>query len=549
MRIHLHGLASLALAASLGFTGAAFSAPGDVEQSIEALSSSSEETQITAIDKLGAAGVDGAAAVAPLTKQLKSSSAMVRAHAAHALGEIGHAAEPAVDALVELVGDSDPMVRRQAIGALQAIHPDRQKVVGLFAKLLSDADPAVRLRVMHAIADAGKPAVPGLAMALKNEKSAFWACLVLREIGPDAAEAAPALTELLPGAPIETRREAILALASMPEAAKASVPAIAKCLDEEHLKLAATFALGRIGTVPAEAQERITANVDSKDPILSLLSRWALARANPNDAALQTEVVERLAKGVASDNAWIRSAAAKALISLHAKPELVIAELHKTLPGVDPANLGDAIHVLASLGPEGIPHLTAALKNPRLRPQIAQILGEMGDKAAPAVPALVKLIDDENPRTEDAAVLALAAIGPAAEAAAPRLAKEVEEGTGKDPHDAALALGKIGPAAKDAAPSLEKTMTSSEDASLRVLSAWALLQIEGKSATAKILPELTKALKAKDPIARKGASQLLGQLGAPAKSAAPALKGLLQDEDPAVRDAAAQALELIDNAK
>ncbi|MCC9607959.1 HEAT repeat domain-containing protein [Blastopirellula sp. JC732] len=540
-------LASIAITASLAFAGTAYCAPSTVEQSIAALSSTDEETQISAISQLGVAG--NTAAVAPLTKQLMSTSPLIRAHAAHALGAIGHDAAPAVDELVKLVGDADPLVRRQAIDALQAIHPDRQKVIGLFATLLSDSDPAVRLRVMHAISDAGKAAVPGLSAALKNEKAAFWACLILREMGPEASEAAPALTALLSEAPIETQREAILALAAMPEAAEKSIPAISKCLDADHLKLASTFALGRIGKIPPEASERVMANVNSPDPLLGLMSRWALARANPTDEPLQKDVVERLAKGVASENGWIRSASAQALISLHAKPDLVIAELHKTLPGADPAILGDAIQVLASLGPEAIPHLTAALKNPQLRQPVAAILGEMGAKAAPAVPALIGLIDDENPRTANAAILAIGKIGPAAKEAVPRLTKALEEGEGQTPHDAALALGQIGPDAKTAEPALTKAMTSSEDVTLRVLSAWALLKIDGKSAAEKILPELTAAIKAKAPLARKGAAELLGQLGAAAKEAAPGLKGLLQDDDAAVRDAAAQALQSIDGEK
>ncbi|PQO44188.1 HEAT repeat domain-containing protein [Blastopirellula marina] len=545
-------MASLALTLSLAFAGTALSAPPAIEPTIEALSSTDEAAQLTAIHKLATLGADGAAAVAPLTDLLKSPSAAVRAHAAYALGKIGEAAAPSADQLVKLVADADPQVRRQAIGALQAIHPDRQKVVGEFVKLLGDSDPSVRMRVMHAISDAGKPAVPGLMLALKNEKSAFWACLILREMGPEASEAAPALTELLGGeTPLETKREALLALGGMPEAAEKSAPAIAKCLDDEHLRLAATFALGRIGVIPMTGQERIAANVDSKDPLLSIMSRWALARVNPQDKELQKSVIEHLAKGVASDNAWVRSAAAQALVALKAEPTVVIAELHKTLPGVDPANLGDAIFVLSSLGPEAIPHLTAALKNPQLRRPVAEILGKMGPEAAPAVGDLVGLVDDENPRVAKAAILALGQIGPAAKAAVPRLTKVLEEGEGSAPYDAALSLGKIGTAAKEASPAIEKVMTSSEEPSLRVLCAWAEMQVDGISAATaeKVLPTLTAGLKAEAPPTRKGAAELLGKLGESAKSAAPELKMLLNDGDSTVRDAAAMSLESIGQEK
>ena len=75
------------------------------------------------------------------------------------------------------------------------IHPGPKVTVPLCVKLLEDSDPGVRMRVLNAIADAGPKAVPGLIYALNNEKAAYWACLVLREIGPAAKDAVPALVE------------------------------------------------------------------------------------------------------------------------------------------------------------------------------------------------------------------------------------------------------------------------------------------------------------------------------------------------------------------
>ena len=122
---------------------------------------------------------------------------MVRAHAAHALGEIGAPARPAVPALVMLVKDSDATVRRQAVHAIMRIHPGPKVTVPLAIKLLEDSDPGVRLRVLNAISEVGAKAVPGLIEALKHEKATYWACLVLRDIGPAAKDAVPALTETL----------------------------------------------------------------------------------------------------------------------------------------------------------------------------------------------------------------------------------------------------------------------------------------------------------------------------------------------------------------
>ena len=58
---------------------------------------------------------------------------------------------------------------------------------------------------------------------LKNDKAAYWACLVLREIGPAAKDAVPALVEKLKDPRPEIRREVILTLAAMDDAAMPAV--------------------------------------------------------------------------------------------------------------------------------------------------------------------------------------------------------------------------------------------------------------------------------------------------------------------------------------
>ena len=93
--------------------------------------------------------------------------------------------------------------------------------------------------------------MPGLIYALKNDKAAYWACLVLREIGPAAKDAVPALVEKLKDPRPEIRREAILTLAAMEDAAKPAVAQIAAALDDKDTAVAATYALGRIGQIPA----------------------------------------------------------------------------------------------------------------------------------------------------------------------------------------------------------------------------------------------------------------------------------------------------------
>ena len=231
-------------------------------------------------------------------------------------------AKPAVPALAELLKDPDETVRRQAVKAVQAIRPGPQVTVPLCVKLLEDSDPGVRMRILNAIAEAGAKAVPGLIEALKNDKAAYWACLVLREIGPAAKDAVPALIEKLKDPRPEIRREAILTLAAMDEAANAAVPAIAAALTDEHAPRRRPLRWAAIGQIPADAEAAVRANAKSDDKMLSTVSLWALARVHPEDKELRREATEQLIARLKDQDAFVRVAAARALAALPPAPEI-----------------------------------------------------------------------------------------------------------------------------------------------------------------------------------------------------------------------------------
>lgn len=421
--------------------------------------------------------------------------------------------KPSVDALVQATANEDPTVRREAIAKLIELQPGPDVTIPLFTKLLEDADPAVRLRVMNAIADAGSAAVPGLIEALKNDKAAFWACLILREIGPQAADAAPALAGLVENGQGEIRREALLALASMPQAAEKFTPVITKCLDDQTLEIPATYALGRIGKLSNETTERLQANARGEG-LLSLVSLWALARANPEDKELNQKAIQRLAAGLNSKYPLVRAMASQGLVSLKAPPELLKTALKNDLSMAEVPVVRNALNVLASMGPDGIELLTEALKHPSVQHDAILIIGDLGPHGAPATAALAELIESDNLLVANEAVVTLGKIGPGAKSAVPKLAKALEEGQGAIAHNSALALGRIGADAKAAEPALVKVMQSAQDPSLKMLCAWALVHIDGDSEATqqKVAPVIAAAAKSDNPVLQKAASELQAKM-------------------------------------
>ena len=403
---------------------------------------------------------------------------------------------------------------------------------------------------MGALAEAGKEAVPGLTKALEHQDAAYWACLVLAEIGPDAKDAVPALVKLLQtdNRP-EVRREAMIALAGI--GADAAVPALVQALEDDQEGInagPAVYALGSIGVKAKAAEGKIKEIADSPDtpPLLQTVSLWALARMNPEDEALVREVVPKLAEALKSPKPEARAAAAQALLDLDPDPEIARPVLKKVMEDAEPEVLNDILDALAGLGEKAVPRLIAALDVEEMRAKAATIIARIGPPAKEAVPALIAALEDQSPETCCEVLFALAAIGPDAAEGVPALVKALGNPEANVCYGACYALGKIGPAAMPAKAQLLATLDS-EDPFLAMAGAWALAQIDPNSpeTAKKSVPVLIKALAEPDPMTRTQAADALGLLGALAKEAEAALTEAQKDESEIVREAAAGALKKI----
>jgi HEAT repeat protein len=518
-----------------------------------AVKSGDEKARCQAIDVLGARGTQIEGAVPALIEQLSDESPLIRAHAADALGRIGPAAKAAAEPLAEIVFQDDPMVRREAIQAYRDINPGPRVSIPLFARLFREADPATRIHVMDALAERGRIVVPAMVRALQSEQLTYWACLVLHEIGPDAAGAVPALCEVArkDDRP-EVRREAVLALAAIGPKAAAAVPVLSALLDEKDvpgLTGAVVFSLGSIGRAakPAEPKVKALAEEPGVPAFLRTVCHWARARMNPEDEQLVRQVVPELVAALASDEPRLRAAAARALLTLNPDPAILRPEMKKVFDTAKPEVVHAVLDALATLGSDAVPRLTEALKVPEARLRAAGVLRRLGPDAKDAVPGLVDALADENAEVRSEVLFALGAIGTDAADAVPAIVKALDDEEMKVVYTAAYALGQIGPKAMEAKPALVEKLEV-EDEFLTMAVAWALARIhpECKETAPKAVPVLIKALAEPDAMTRIHACESLSCLGPLAKQAVPALKELANAEDPEVRKAAAEAIEAIE---
>jgi len=167
------------------------------------------------------------------------------------------------------------------------------------------------------------------------------------------------------------------------------------------------------------------------------------------------------------------------------------------------------------------------------RLQALRALGEMGPKASPAVPILIRTLEDKNLSVGSMAQITLVRIGKPAMPALLEVFKD-QSRDGLVRTRAVHIIGSIGADATEAIPDLIKALGEDSIAS----SASTALGDMGKAA----LPSILEALKSEDKETQAGAARALGQMGPEAEEAIPILRRALKGFDIGFRVRAAKAL-------
>ena len=489
-------------------------------------------------------------AVAALAKKLTSDNPTVRAYAAHALGEIGPAAQSAAPGLIATFTDADPTVRREVRDAVRKLKLPRETALPLFVKMLNSATPAEAAAAVQTLAEAGEAAVPGLIAALDDPDAGYWACLALSEIGPQAAAAVPKLGQLLGHADAEVRMEALVALAAIGSASKSLAPQISNVLNndtEESVRYAAAYALGMVGDKETALPALVKA-MGSDDEFLRVAGAWAYVRLVDTKTPDLDKAIKIVVAGIASRDHRVRDLSTRAFADSDLPEDLLGPAFRQVLEGIeDPSKLMEIVDSLASLGPKVVPGCIKSLEEKRkLRYYAIQVLIQIGPDAAAAVPALTMTLADPDAALRREALFALGAIGPAAAKSTSSIVEKLTDPEQEVRHASCYALGKIGPDAAAALPKL-RTAMDSDDEFLRLAAVWASLKIapRDEAMKKKAVPFLAQGLTDIREHVRVECAYTLGELGAVAKSAIPALKAALADESAAVRTAAAKSLEIL----
>jgi HEAT repeat protein len=304
------------------------------------------------------------------------------------LRDVPSAAKKHIPMLVEMLkSDPDGVVRADTV-CIFADNPNESKAATdyLISTLKDEKAAKTAAGAWDAYQALGlfkpppKEAVPALIGVLKDGKDINYVCCaagILKNIGPDAKEAATTLVALVRAPKGNNRREKLIVRGA---------------------------AMGSLFHVGASPNDYIPA-------VVEVLRDGPRAGDDGNLDLIEGN--QRTAAAVLRRN----GARAKAAIPA------IIAAIDDKNCLLDP----DALcWVLGKMGPDGVAALAKLAESSREEVSRAAIW-ELGKVGADSVPALVKLLDSKNDRVREKAIRALWVIGPGAEAALPRLQKIVEK--------------------------------------------------------------------------------------------------------------------------
>ena len=158
--------------------------------------------------------------------------------AAETLSHLGPRARPLIPALCEDLKDGDEVVRIRAAERLAALGRDAEPALPRLIDALNASDMKGQFRpmILRVLAGIGRPAVRPLVAALKHEdvRVRSGAAEALGEIGPNAAEAAPAMVGALKDPRPDVRAAAASALASVGAEETNAAAVLSPLLNDEY---------------------------------------------------------------------------------------------------------------------------------------------------------------------------------------------------------------------------------------------------------------------------------------------------------------------------
>jgi HEAT repeat protein len=446
--------------------------PPSVPLLIEIITSADSDMRYNAVWKLGCMGAGAKPAVPHLVKALDDRNDTVRKGVITALGFIGPDAKPAIPALKRLLRDPVPDVRILAGLSLHEIDPKRlEGIVVITTILRKDKEKrSFAVSALGAFGPKAQSAVPALLRATRHKELQESAIGTLKEIGPAAEQATiAALAEHLLDPDLELRATTLTNLKNLGPRAKNAVPALVNALKDnnEEMRKKAAKALAAVGPGAKAALKALTNSLKDQSVWVRLEAAYALTQIDSNNR----EGIKVLLTEVESGEKWnSRGHAIELLGGAGARAKIAVPNL---------------IQVLSTMPIGFDPDQEGWLNDARFR--AISVLKQLGSAARQAIPACLAALYAEDCFIRDEAAKALQKIGfnPSKEMVTTLIKLLKKKDNTKQRILAAEILEKIGPAAMKAVPALTEALDD-RDYCVRFAARKAWKAIQGKQSHARI---------------------------------------------------------------
>jgi HEAT repeat protein len=433
-----------------------------------------------------------------LQRALNDPDGVVRIEAMEALRAPGSNQPVPSDFVLALLKDQDADVRLRALTMMLANEIEPEPFVPALEKLLHDPDKRVRISAAGIVGqqDASR-SMAMLAVAREGVKDA------------DVAVRERALTAIFQI--VQPRDISARTIQLRDDAVRAALPDLLAFLREHQRqpKERVLFTLINLFALEPDAKDLVPvlfSLVRNAGPQTSEHAALLLAVHFSNDPAVQSALPE----GIRKIPERMRREAIAALVILEQRPDSLVHGLMNVLQ--DPGH-------------------------PRLRFRAAAILGELGDEAKEALPALRRAAEDKNPLVRQSALVAILRLEPDRVVEwTPRIVRGYQQWQHSPPDEFIQALQAR---AGEIVPVLIQGLKDA-DPLYRLRAGFLLVYLA--PAVRSVIPDLQAALENKDPTVRILAALSLVRINARTEGIAPILRAGLTCNDYALREQVFRAI-------
>ncbi len=359
------------------------------------------------------------------------------------------------------------------------------------------------------------------------------------DLSDAVADAASAKARLLQG-DAEAQIAAAVELGAMGPYAYSAVDAIVGRLQSDNpaVQYECIAALGEIGPIAHDAADGLTPFLQHPEPLFQSAALESLRRIGTAGKDAESQI----RKLCLHPDPSVASAAVRCLLKITpgiGLPEIenkqntddiirnAVPMLVQALGDVRAEVRNEAAVALIEIGESAVPHVSAQLSHaePAVRRKACEILGRAGRVAADAVPAIQQCLEDPDELVVRAAITALGGIQSSPETVLPQLGRLLLSPSVAVRITAVRAIAGFGTVAVDLTPQV-LPLLSDGNTVLRASAAETLGRIGGGVST-DVIQALVKALADPNGAVTVRAANALSQIGGPA---VPALIPLLSDE-------------------